>query len=86
MENRKNEKLFFCSLGHNILWEHGLEYTECPLLPSYRDMQECKDCKLRVDKKWESSKETWKDIQIKKKKPKKRKKKRVSKFNSKNKK
>ena len=61
-------KQFFCPLGRGIMWGYGLEYQECPLLPSHRDMSECKDCKLRIDKKWESSKETWKDEPVKKKK------------------
>lgn len=59
---------FFCPLGQNIMWWHNLEYKDCPLAPSYRDMPECKNCKLRVDKKWEANKETWKDKPIKKKK------------------
>lgn len=63
------KKFFYCPLSTTILWHHGLEYIECPLGPSYRDMAECKDCKLRVDKKWESNKETWKDKPIKNKKP-----------------
>ena len=59
---------FFCPLGNGILWHHGLEYSECPLNPSYRDMPECKNCKLKIDKKWESNKESWKDKPVKKKK------------------
>jgi hypothetical protein len=73
---KKPKKSFFCPLGYCIMWSHGLEYKECPLGPSYRDMPECKDCKLRVDKKWEENKETWKPIPIKKKKRKKPRKKR----------
>ena len=64
----KQRKQFFCPLGYSILWHRGLEYKECPLNPSNRDMPECKDCKLRVDKNWENSKETWKDKPVKKKK------------------
>ena len=59
---------FFCPLGNGILWWHGLEYSECPLVPSHRDMPECKNCKLRIDKKWEFNKETWKDKPVKKRK------------------
>lgn len=57
---------FYCPLGSDVLWWHGLEYKECPLNPSYRDMPECKNCKLRVDKKWEKNKETWKEPKRKK--------------------
>lgn len=63
---------FYCPLGKGILWWHDLQYTECPLSPSYRDMPECKNCKLRVDKKWEENKETWKEPP--RKKPKKKRK------------
>lgn len=79
----KPKSKFFCPLGYNIMWNHGLEYKDCPLLPSYRDMPECKDCKLRIDKKWEDNKETWKPIPIKKKK---KRNKSGARFNSKNKK
>jgi len=65
---KKLKNSFFCPLGNNIMWHRGLEYSECPLLPSYRDMSECKDCKLRIDKKWESNKESWKPVPIKRKK------------------
>jgi len=61
-------KKFFCPIGNGIAWWHGLEYSECPLFPSHRDMPECKDCKLRIDSKWEANKETWKDRPVKKKK------------------
>lgn len=67
---KQPESKFFCPLGYGIMWWKGLEYSECPLNPSYRDMPECRNCKLRVDKKWESSKETWKDKPVKKKKKK----------------
>jgi hypothetical protein len=50
------------------MWWHGLEYKECPVVPSHRDMPECKGCKLQIDKKWKENKETWKDKPIKKKK------------------
>lgn len=63
-----HKKQFFCPLGSGIMWWHGLEYKECPLVPSHRDMPECKDCKLRVDKEWEFKKETWEDKPVKKKK------------------
>ena len=62
------KKAFSCPLGHAIMWWRGLEYKDCPLLPLHRDMPECKDCRLRVDKKWEDNKETWKDKPVKKKK------------------
>lgn len=65
-----SKKSFFCPLGPTIMWWHGLEYNECPLLPPYRDMPECKECKLKIDKKWEPSKETWQDVPVKKKKKK----------------
>jgi len=58
---KKEKKPFFCPLGNGIMWHHGLEYSDCPLGPSHRDMPECKECKLRIDKKWESNKETWED-------------------------
>ena len=74
-EDTKKKNSFFCPLGLGILWSHGLEYSECPLVPSHRDMPECKECKLRVDKKWISNKETWKDKPVKKKKRKFRKRK-----------
>lgn len=64
---------FYCPLGPAVLWWHGLEYKECPLNPSYRDMPECKNCKLRVDKKWIENKETWKEPTKKKKRRNKRK-------------
>jgi len=67
-QQKVNEKQFFCPLGIGIMWWHGLEYRECPLDPSHRDMPECKDCKLRIDKKWENKKETWKDKPANKKK------------------
>ena len=70
-ETKKSKRSFFCPLGYCIMWDHGLEYKECPLGPSYRDMPECKDCKLRIDKKWEDNKESWKPVPIKKKKRKK---------------
>lgn len=62
------KKQFFCPLGHGIMWWRGFEYKECPLAPPHRDMAECKNCNLRVDKKWEDTKETWKDKPVKKKK------------------
>lgn len=61
------DSAFYCPLGSSVLWWHGLEYSECPLNPSYRDMPECKNCKLRVDKQWEENKETWKEPDKKKK-------------------
>lgn len=61
-------KSFHCSLGYGIMWWRGFEYKDCPLEPSNRDMPECKECKLRIDKKWENNKQTWKDKVIKKKK------------------
>jgi len=74
-KTKPKAKKFFCPLGNGIMWDHGLEYSECPLFPPYRDMLECKDCKLRIDKKWEENKETWKDKPVKRKKRKPRKKK-----------
>ncbi len=73
MQPKINKKLFFCPLGHCIMWNHGLEYKECPLTPSYRDMPECKSCKLQIDEKWESNKENWKYEPVKKKKRKQKK-------------
>lgn len=76
--NRKlhiKNKPFFCPLGHGIMWWRGLEYQECPLAPPHRDMPECKECKLRIDVKWEDNKETWKDKPVKKKRKRPRKKK-----------
>ncbi len=72
---KPKRKFFFCPLGHGVMWWHGLEYKDCPLAPSHRDMPECKECKLRIDKKWEDNKETWKDKPTKKKKRRPRKKK-----------
>ena len=61
---------FFCPLGKGIMWHRCLEYKECPLSPSHRDMSECKNCKLRIDKEWEKNKETWKEpVRKKKRKP-----------------
>jgi len=75
-KSKEIKKKFFCPLGNGIMWWRGLEYKDCPLLPSYRDMSECRECKLRIDKKWEDNKEKWQDVPIKKKKrPKKRRKK-----------
>ena len=71
MTEKKNN--FYCPLSPEALWEHNLEYIECPLNPPYRDTPECKSCKLKVDQKWVSNKEAWKDLPVKKKKPKKRK-------------
>jgi len=62
------KKIFFCPLGHDIMWYRGLEYKDCPLVSSHRDMTECKDCKLQADKQWEKNKETWEDKPVKKKK------------------
>lgn len=67
-QSKIQKKQFFCPLGCGIMWWRGLEYSECPLVPSHRDMPECKECKLRIDKKWEFNKETWKDKPVKKKK------------------
>lgn len=67
---KKQSKQFFCPLGCAIMWRRGLEYSECPLPPSHRDMPECKDCKLRIDKEWKSNKETWKPKPRKKRKKK----------------
>lgn len=61
-------KGFSCPLSTLILWHHGLIYKECPLVPSQRDMNECKGCKLRVDQQWEENKETWEDKPVKRKK------------------
>ena len=44
-ELKKKRKHFYCPVGVGILWEHGLEYKECPLFPEYQDMTECKSCK-----------------------------------------
>ena len=63
---------FYCPLGSHIMWWHGLQYSECPVNPSYRDMPECKNCKLRIDKKWHEHKETWKEEPVKNKKRKRR--------------
>ncbi len=65
---KTHKKKFFCPLGNGIMWWHGLEYSECPLAPPHRDMTECRECKLRVDKKWEDTKETWKEKPVRKKK------------------
>lgn len=67
-EQKKEKKCFFCPLGYAVMWWHGLEYKDCPLNAPYRDMPECANCKLKFDKKWESTKETWKDEPRKKKK------------------
>jgi hypothetical protein len=86
---KKPKSSFFCPLGHGIMWWRGFEYKECPLGPSYRDMPECKNCKLRVDKKWEDNKKSWKPVPVKKKKRKPRKNKRNNygtRLNNKNKK
>jgi hypothetical protein len=64
----EKKKLFFCPLGYAVMWWHGLEYTECPLNPPYRDMPECKDCKFKSITKSEDRKEDWKDKSINKKK------------------
>lgn len=77
--DKPKEKEFFCPLGHAIMWWHNLEYSECPLAPSFRDMAECKGCKLRVDKKWEENKEDWKDKPAKPKRRRKKNKKHTAK-------
>jgi hypothetical protein len=66
--NKSIKKFFNCSLGYGIMWWRGLEYKDCPLDPSNRDMPECKECKLRIDKKWENNKQTWKEETVKKRK------------------
>lgn len=38
---------FYCPLSPQLLWHHGLIYTECPLVPSQRDMGACKSCPLK---------------------------------------
>ncbi|KKL92326.1 hypothetical protein LCGC14_1885820 [marine sediment metagenome] len=69
-KTKPTSQKFFCPLGYGIMWYQPLEYKECPLSPSHRDMPECKDCKLRIDKKWEENKETWKEpVRKKKRKP-----------------
>ena len=57
---KSTKSSFSCPIGNAILWWHKIEYKECPLVSSHRDMPECKDCKLRVIKEWKGSKETWK--------------------------
>lgn len=76
---KRADSKFFCPLSPYILWHKKVEYGECPLNPSHRDYQECKACKLRVDKKWETNKETWKEEPWKKK-PQKRKNKKGAKI------
>ena len=71
-KNKKKKAQFFCPLGVCIAWSHKLEYKECPIGPSFRDMSECKNCKLRVDEKWIEGKETWREQEVKKKKKRKR--------------
>ena len=62
MTNTKSPKnQFYCPLSSYILWWHNLEFKECPLIPSHRDMPECKNCKLKVDVKWDGPKEKWKE-------------------------
>lgn len=65
---KRADSNFYCPLSPYILWHRGMEYGVCPLYPSHRDFQECKSCKLRVDKEWENNKETWQDEPRKKKK------------------
>ena len=67
-QEKKPKKHFYCPLGSTVLWWHNLIYKDCPLVPSHRDMPECKDCQLRIDKQWEDNKETWKDKPVKRKK------------------
>lgn len=66
-EIKQPKSLFSCPLGKAVLWWHGLEYKECPLTSAYRDMPECKNCKLQIDKEFKGSKETWKEKPRKKK-------------------
>lgn len=40
---------FYCPLSPQILWFHDLRYSECPLIPSQRDMNECASCPCRSD-------------------------------------
>lgn len=42
---------FSCPLSPHILWHHGLQYTECPIVATERDMPECAGCKNRGDSK-----------------------------------
>lgn len=36
---------FYCPLSPYIKWHHGLQFAECPINSSNRDMPECKNCK-----------------------------------------
>ena len=71
MTIKSTKSKFFCPLSNYILWWHNLEFKECPLVPSHRDMPECKNCKLKIDEKWDGPKEKWKDKPVKKRKKKK---------------
>ena len=42
---------FFCPLSPDILWHHGLQYSECPIIATERDMPECANCIHRGDSK-----------------------------------
>jgi len=42
---------FSCPVSPDIMWHHGLEYKECPLIEGERDMPSCSNCKLRGDSK-----------------------------------
>jgi len=75
VKQKDKKKHFFCPLGSGVMWWHGFEYSECPIAPSQRDMPECKECKLRIDKKWADNKETWSDKPAKPKRKKPRRKK-----------
>jgi hypothetical protein len=42
---------FSCPLSPHILWHHGLQYSDCPIVASERDMPECVKCIHRGDSK-----------------------------------
>jgi len=38
---------FSCPISPYIMWHHGMQFGECPLSETERDMGECFKCKLR---------------------------------------
>jgi hypothetical protein len=70
----KEKKQFYCPLGYGIMWWRGLRYAECPLGPSFRNLQECRDCELKIDEDFLNLKEKVQEYKPRKRKKNKKKK------------
>jgi len=42
---------FSCPLSPQLLWHHGFQYVECPLIEMERDMDACTNCMHRGNSK-----------------------------------